>query len=199
MITKNYTLKMNKNKIIFLTILTLLFLLTGCSNEDIDNSREFLYSYEIKTFVEKKSNTSKKFYSKKSSDFDVINTKILSTEPLDANMSEDELSQYLIELKPNIKIETSLNDNKIIQIDVIDGVSAKAAGPKYPNSDICPECEHDSDGNIKDRTDCSQQGVKHCAYSTFQTWSTPKIIAVSIAGGTLAVVNACITRNCFGW
>lgn len=114
-------------------------------------------------------------------------------------MTEEEFAQLLIDIEPNIKIETLLNDEKVVEIDVIEGVTARFGGPSYPNSGLCPECNHGSDGNIVDSTDCSKQGIKHCAFATYQTWSTPKIIALSITGGAQAVLGDCVTRNCFSW
>lgn len=39
---------MNKIKFTYLSILTLLLILTSCSNDDKDNPKEYLYTYDIK-------------------------------------------------------------------------------------------------------------------------------------------------------
>lgn len=144
---------MKKYNLTYLSILILLLILTSCSNDDKDNPKEYLYSYDIKTYVNKNSTSNKS--SNGENDTDIIKTKILSTDPLDSNMTEEEFAQLLIDIEPNIKIETLLNDEKLLEIDIVNGVTERFGG--YPNSGLCPECDHDANGNISDSMDCSQQ------------------------------------------
>lgn len=190
---------MKKSNYLIYLFLNLLFILSSCTNQENLNEKKNLYSYHIESYVYENGTGKKKFNDE--SITNTITTEILSTEPLDPNMTEEIFSQLLTDLKPDIKVKTLLNDEEIFIIDIVDGISMAIQNTEasYPNSGICRSCTHDSSGNISDSMECSQQGIKHCAYATYQTWSTPKIIALSITGGAQAVIADCVNRNCFGW
>ena len=114
-------------------------------------------------------------------------------------MSESEMNDVLQNVKPNVKIETILDDFVLATINITNGALEKVGDPAYPNAGLCPECDHDSNGNISDSTNCTPQGIKQCSFSVYQQWSTPKIVLSSIAGVAQAVMADCYYRNCFGW
>ncbi|PIB32445.1 hypothetical protein BFP78_11455 [Gaetbulibacter sp. 5U11] len=181
-----------KNKLLaYFTILGLFFILS-CSNEGSEDlKREFQYFYEIENVAIQNELNNKISNGTES----IVKTTISSSKPLDLNSDFDTFVKYISLAKPDIKINILLDDVSVVLINIENGVMKQ----DYPNSGLCPECDHDSNGNISDSTECSQQGIKQCAFSTYQQWSTAQIIWESLTGGAQQVVLSCGTRNCFGW
>lgn len=127
-----------------------------------------------------------------------VMTLIHSSIPLEDGVSEEILNQNIVLNKANVKIEYYLNSEFLLDINIEDGMIAYG-GKGYPNNGICSTCDKDKDGNIKDSMDCSNKGIKQCAFATYQQWSTAKIVYMSLTGGAQAVLGDCSARNCFGW
>lgn len=181
-------------KSIYLIILSLLSILSCSSEGEEEVKKEFQYFYETESVVFINDSNNK---TSRESEYE-IKTEISSNKPLDFGSDFNTFIKYIKQTKPDIEINILLNDASVLLINVENGMLTKQ-DPNYPNSGLCPECNHDSNGNISDSTECSQKGVKHCAYAVYQQWSTAQIIYESITGGAQQVLLDCGIRNCLGW
>ena len=187
---KNEQIQNSKQfQIIYLLITVASFISCDSSTESVN--KEFKFFYETKHYITNPNNRDANVEQKE------VTTKISSTVQLDLDLDMQSFTDFIEQTKPDIKIETLIDEISFISIEIENGETLSFG--TYPNSGLCPECNHDSNGNIVDSMACTQQGIKHCAFATYQTWSTPKIIAMSITGGAQAVLADCFNRNCFGW
>lgn len=179
-------------KIINLTTLLSILILFSCSSNENINTKKFIYEIQEEIKIQSADKRT-------SSDIKHLKTVISSTIPLSSAMNLNTLEEILTSNNEQVEIIHYIDGELVLNID-IDGNNI-SFGPKYPNSGLCPECEcpKDEDGNIKDNTDCSSSGLKQCAYSTYQQWSTSHIIVGSLTGEAQSVLSDCFSRNCLGW
>lgn len=168
--------------------------LSSCSNDDA-STQEVVETGNIKA----KSLGYTTEYKMDSKSGQQILTVVNSSVLLKAGTDEATLKKTIVSNKANIEISHYIDGQLAGPSIVISNGNLTTYGVKYPNSGLCPTCDHDSDGNISDNTDCSTKGLQQCAYSTYQQWSTLHIVAASLDGEAAAVLDGCILRNCLGW
>lgn len=174
-----------------------LFILTSCSDDNSDSrslhNEKFYYSFDFKI-------GDNEFAKRENQAIDgYISTSITSSVQLDPNMDFGTFSRFIRDVRPDVEILFIYEDLTDVSISIIDGEVISFGVPSYTNNDICSSCDRDENGNISDSTDCTRHGIRQCAFSTYQQWSTAKIIYQSLTGGSQQVFASCIGRNCLGW
>lgn len=117
--------------------------------------------------------------------------KIVSSIPLNENMSITE-----------IELEIEKNNAEIeLEIEIYDDPSSNNKG-NFSNSSFntfkFANNPYENE-TFNDNFECSAAGIKQCAFAVYNTWSKAKIIYESLTGGAQNVVVECAARNCLGW
>lgn len=110
------------------------------------------------------------------------------------NDSEEELQRAISNNEANILYELYIDGVKELTMKVVGGDDygiIEAHG--------CGSCPRDTNGNIIDSRECSQEGVKICAWSVIESWSTVQAIIQSFSNGVITTIELCLLRNCFGY